>query len=278
VVDPATRRRSNGARVAALRSEQGAGWASARERVLRFDWEHAVAPRARAARRASGPGRSPEPLAPEQTGLTCPASGVSIRGRGRRAACSVSDFPASAAQEKEDEGSITRGWAFALILARRSGASAVVGARRHRFLRRRREDIQITTSRRRSRCRAGRDRGIRPPTIRLPIFFEFNSAQLRPEASQLLDKVSAALASGELETFRFSIEGHTDSIGSPGYNASLSAERAAAVQNYLLAKGVPRSRLGTIGHGAAAPVASNDTEEGRQRNRRVEIINLGATQ
>ena len=117
-----------------------------------------------------------------------------------------------------------------------------------------------------------------PPTIRLPIFFEFNSAQLRPEASQLLDKVGAALASGELETFRFSIEGHTDSIGSPQYNANLSAERAAAVQNYLLAKGVPRNRLGTIGHGAAAPVAPNDTEEGRQRNRRVEIINLGATQ
>jgi outer membrane protein OmpA-like peptidoglycan-associated protein len=117
-----------------------------------------------------------------------------------------------------------------------------------------------------------------PPTIRLPIFFEFNSAQLRPEASQLLDKVSAALASGELETFRFSIEGHTDGVGSEAYNQELSAERAAAVQNYLLAKGVPRSRLGTIGHGKSSPVASNDTEEGRQRNRRVEIINLGATQ
>ena len=116
-----------------------------------------------------------------------------------------------------------------------------------------------------------------PPTIRLPIFFEFNSAQLRPDANQLLDKVSAALASGELETFRFSIEGHTDDVGSPAYNATLSAERAAAVQNYLLAKGVPRDRLGTIGHGEAAPVAPNDTEAGRQRNRRVEIINLGAT-
>jgi outer membrane protein OmpA-like peptidoglycan-associated protein len=116
-----------------------------------------------------------------------------------------------------------------------------------------------------------------PPTIRLPIFFEFNSAQLRPEASQLLDKVSAALASGELETFRFSIEGHTDDVGSPEYNAALSAERAKAVENYLLAKGVPRSRLGTIGHGEAEPVAPNDSEDGRQRNRRVEIINLGAT-
>ena len=117
-----------------------------------------------------------------------------------------------------------------------------------------------------------------PPTIRLPIFFEFNSAQLRPEANQLLDKVSAALASGELETFRFSIEGHTDDVGSPEYNENLSTDRAAAVENYLLAKGVPRNRLGVIGHGESAPVAPNDTEAGRQRNRRVEIINLGAPQ
>jgi OOP family OmpA-OmpF porin len=116
-----------------------------------------------------------------------------------------------------------------------------------------------------------------PPTIRLPIFFEFNSAQLKPEASELLDKVSAALASGELETFRFSIEGHTDDVGSPEYNASLSAQRAKAVENYLLAKGVPRNRLGTIGHGESEPVAPNDDEQGRSRNRRVEIINLGAT-
>jgi outer membrane protein OmpA-like peptidoglycan-associated protein len=116
-----------------------------------------------------------------------------------------------------------------------------------------------------------------PPTIRLPIFFEFNSAKLRPDANELLDKVSAALKSGELETFRFSIEGHTDGIGSEAYNKDLSSKRAEAVENYLLAKGVPRDRLGTIGHGKSEPVASNDTEEGRQRNRRVEIINLGAT-
>jgi outer membrane protein OmpA-like peptidoglycan-associated protein len=116
-----------------------------------------------------------------------------------------------------------------------------------------------------------------PPTIRLPIFFEFNSAQLRPDAYPLLDKVSAALASGELDSFRFSIEGHTDDVGSPTYNTELSAKRAETVQNYLLAKGVPRNRLGVIGHGESAPVAPNDSEDGRQRNRRVEIINLGGT-
>ena len=115
-----------------------------------------------------------------------------------------------------------------------------------------------------------------PPTVRLPIFFEFNSTQLRPEATLLLDKVGSALASEELDTFRFSIEGHTDDVGSNGYNRALSAQRAAAVQAYLIGLGVPRDRLGTVGHGEDAPVAPNESETGRQRNRRVEVINLGS--
>jgi len=114
-----------------------------------------------------------------------------------------------------------------------------------------------------------------PPTVRLPIFFEFNSTELRPESRALLDKVGAALASSELEAFRFSVEGHTDSIGSESYNRSLSEERAAAVKDYLVAQGVPPNRLGTVGHGEAVPVADNRSEAGRQRNRRVELINLG---
>ena len=117
-----------------------------------------------------------------------------------------------------------------------------------------------------------------PPTVRLPIFFEFNSADLRPEGRALLDKVGAALASDELATFRFSVEGHTDSVGSDGYNSSLSAERAEAVKAYLMAQGVPAERLGTVGHGEVAPVADNETDDGRQRNRRVELINLGSVE
>jgi outer membrane protein OmpA-like peptidoglycan-associated protein len=117
-----------------------------------------------------------------------------------------------------------------------------------------------------------------PPTVRLPIFFEFNSAELRPESRALLDKVGAALSSDELATFRFSVEGHTDSIGSESYNTELSAERAEAVKAYLMAQGVPEDRLGTVGHGEASPVADNSTEEGRQRNRRVEVINLGSVE
>ena len=114
-----------------------------------------------------------------------------------------------------------------------------------------------------------------PPTVRLPIFFEFNSATLRPEGRELLDKVGAALASEELTTFRFSVEGHTDNIGTAKYNHSLSTERADAVKEYLVARGVPTDRLGTIGHGENEPVADNSSDIGRQQNRRVELINLG---
>lgn len=115
-----------------------------------------------------------------------------------------------------------------------------------------------------------------PPTVRLPIYFEFNSATLVPEARELLDKVAAALSADDLKTFRFSVEGHTDSVGSDAYNSSLSSQRADAVKTYLTAHGVPSERIQTVGRGESDPVASNDTDEGRQRNRRVEIINLGS--
>jgi len=117
-----------------------------------------------------------------------------------------------------------------------------------------------------------------PPTVRLPIFFEFNSTTLRPEAHELLDKVGAALASNELGTFRFSVEGHTDSVGSESFNDQLSRDRAAAVKAYLMARGVPEERLATVGHGESVPVAPNENDDGRQRNRRVELINLGTVE
>ena len=114
-----------------------------------------------------------------------------------------------------------------------------------------------------------------PPTIRLPIYFEFNSANLRPDAEALLAKVGAALTSSGLEPFSFSIEGHTDSVGAEGYNGDLSHRRAAAARAFLVTQGVDPSRLEYVGRGEASPVADNESNAGRQRNRRVEVINLG---
>lgn len=114
-----------------------------------------------------------------------------------------------------------------------------------------------------------------PPAVRLPVFFEFDSATLRPEAEALLSRVGEALVSNELAEYQFSVEGHTDSVGPETYNASLSRQRAEAVKAFLVARGVPEHRLGTLGRGEEQPVASNQTEPGRQRNRRVEVINRG---
>jgi outer membrane protein OmpA-like peptidoglycan-associated protein len=73
--------------------------------------------------------------------------------------------------------------------------------------------------------------------------------------------------------WRFSIEGHTDSVGSDVYNQTLSEKRAQTVADYLMAAGVSRSSVLSVqGLGETRPLASNDTEDGRQRNRRVEII------
>ena len=113
------------------------------------------------------------------------------------------------------------------------------------------------------------------PRVRLPVDFEFNSAELKPEAKALLEKVGRALTTPDLETFRFSIEGHTDRIGGEDFNSNLSKRRAEVVQDYLANTGVDQRRLESIGLGEAIPVDTNVTDEGRQHNRRVEIINLG---
>ena len=74
-----------------------------------------------------------------------------------------------------------------------------------------------------------------------------------------------------------SVEGHTDNVGSPEYNQGLSERRAYSVRDYLASQGVTPSRISAIGYGEARPKSSNDTPEGRQLNRRVEI-HIRATQ
>jgi len=100
--------------------------------------------------------------------------------------------------------------------------------------------------------------------------FDFNKATLKPECKVKLDEAVALM--GKHADLRVSVEGHTDAIGSDAFNQKLSERRADAVVGYLTSKGVAASRLVAKGFGKTRPVADNKTEEGRAKNRRVEII------
>jgi len=113
------------------------------------------------------------------------------------------------------------------------------------------------------------------PTVLLPITFESGSAVPTAETKLMLDQLVKALQSNDMKGSRFRIEGYTDSVGSASYNQRLSEKRAKSVSGYLEAGGVASSRLEAIGRGKADPIADNATAEGRRRNRRVELINLG---
>jgi outer membrane protein OmpA-like peptidoglycan-associated protein len=99
------------------------------------------------------------------------------------------------------------------------------------------------------------------------IFFETNSATLKPESSETLDKVAESLKN--FPDVNIQVAGHTDNTGSAAYNMKLSDKRAKAVMDYLVSKGVPASQLTAKGYGLTEPVADNKTAEGRAQNRRV---------
>lgn len=113
------------------------------------------------------------------------------------------------------------------------------------------------------------------PSVLLPVLFEFDSATLRPEAKALLSEVHKSITSSGLRGFNLLLEGHTDDVGLASYNQALSARRAATVKRFLVSRGVAPDRLVTAGVGEARPVAPNYSEDGRSRNRRVVIVNLG---
>jgi OmpA-OmpF porin, OOP family len=100
--------------------------------------------------------------------------------------------------------------------------------------------------------------------------FETNSAILLHESEELLDEVAGVL-NEHPEIKRVQIEGHTDSRDSDSYNLRLSRQRAEAVRKYLVGRGVAEKRLDAKGFGETKPIADNETEEGRYRNRRVEL-------
>lgn len=101
------------------------------------------------------------------------------------------------------------------------------------------------------------------------VYFDFNRATLRPESEKELQEVLRVL--NRYPEIRAEIQGHTDGQGSHAYNDRLSAARAAAVRDYLVQHGIDPTRLVARGYGKRVPVASNDTPEGRQLNRRVEL-------
>ncbi|HEX7606705.1 MAG TPA: OmpA family protein, partial [Usitatibacter sp.] len=92
---------------------------------------------------------------------------------------------------------------------------------------------------------------------------------VRPDGKKSIDEALAKLNGVDLEMVIAT--GHTDSIGTDAYNQKLSERRAAAVKDYLVSKGIPASKITTIGKGESQPVATNKTKEGRQMNRRVDI-------
>lgn len=107
--------------------------------------------------------------------------------------------------------------------------------------------------------------------VNLPdgVTFAVNSAEISPGFQTTLDQIANSLVT--YPNSLVDVMGHTDSTGSDSYNLDLSKRRADAVQNYLAMRGVSSARIESIGYGEAYPVASNDTPEGRARNRRVEI-------
>jgi outer membrane protein OmpA-like peptidoglycan-associated protein len=105
------------------------------------------------------------------------------------------------------------------------------------------------------------------------VLFRSGSVELLPAARERLAKVSGIVLA--YPSLHVSIEGHTDSIGSDEYNQDLSERRAQSVREYFVRGGIPAGTVDARGFGKAEPVASNETSEGRQQNRRVELVLSG---
>jgi outer membrane protein OmpA-like peptidoglycan-associated protein len=105
------------------------------------------------------------------------------------------------------------------------------------------------------------------------VLFDTAKSSLRPAAREKLARVAGIVAGHP--GLKLDVEGHTDSVGSDDYNQKLSEQRAASVRDYLTQSGMPQSSVTMKGLGEGTPVATNDTNEGRQQNRRVEIVISG---
>jgi outer membrane protein OmpA-like peptidoglycan-associated protein len=114
------------------------------------------------------------------------------------------------------------------------------------------------------------------PSTNLDIDFSSGSATLTPEATAALDQLGKALTNSALAAYNFKIVGHTDTVGDPATNQTLSKQRAAAVKSYLETKfGVADTRLQSVGVGESDLLVQTPPDTPNQSNRRVQVINLG---
>lgn len=115
------------------------------------------------------------------------------------------------------------------------------------------------------------------PSADLSVEFRSGSADLTPAARRALNELGKALSDSQLAPYRFRIEGHTDTVGAPAANRTLSERRAAVVVDYLNTQfGVDRARLEAVGMGEDMPLIPTGPQMPEPRNRRVHVVNLGA--
>ena len=106
--------------------------------------------------------------------------------------------------------------------------------------------------------------------ITLSIHFDTGKATIKPESQKIVNEIAALLKGNS--GIQVSIEGHTDNTGTPQGNRSLSEARAKAVVEAVAGLGVEASRMSAVGWGQDKPIADNATEDGRAKNRRVEVV------
>lgn len=134
-----------------------------------------------------------------------------------------------------------------------------------------RQDIRLTLRYRRQRTSPRTEPGLGRFVLD-GVVFDTNSATIRFESYPRLDRIVEYMR--HKETARIRIAGYTDNVGNPRANQRLSEQRAEAVRTYLVNQGIDGGRIEAVGHGDQSPIATNDTEAGREQNRRIEAHEL----
>ena len=106
----------------------------------------------------------------------------------------------------------------------------------------------------------------------IPLYINFDTGKsiIKPESKPIIEQIIEMLKSNP--ELKLSVEGHTDNVGSPASNKTLSEERAKSVVTAIVNQGIPTERLSSSGYGQDKPIGDNNTEEGRAKNRRVELV------